>query len=442
MAASRDTHALVDISSTLSRLAQIDATSPTPLTEASLAETAIAPTERAPPTGGRARAEGQEPGTTPGTASRYLPIGLLGEGGMGRVEHMRDTDLLREVAVKHLLPSLVRDHKLLQQFLWEARITAYLDHPNIVPVHDLGFTADGDLFFTMKLVRGTTLEAELAKVRASEAADTQLTLHRRLRLFLHLCNAMAFAHARGVLHRDLKPANVMVGEYGEVLVTDWGIALPLPDASGDALREILPKDVSLSRSAGTPMYMSPEQARGEDLDARSDVYSLSVLLYELISLRPPFEANTLQEVLDKVQRADFAPLRAVCPIASTALEAVVAKGMALAPSERYATMRELAEDIEMVLEGRTPKAEAAPLVKQVARYYVGRDPALARMRIFDIELWMISCHFFGAGLFLVFTVLVPVPWTWFWLFLLAGLIVAARPTREWIRLRRERPEAR
>src|SRR6185503_7884244 len=187
---------------------------------------------------------------------RYELVRELGEGGMGHVEHARDRDLLRDVAVKLLRPELLGDAAMLDQFLWEARVTAHLDHPNIVPVHDVG-RVDENVFFTMKLVRGATLESVLD--------GPELPMPRRLRVFHQICSAIAFAHARGVLHRDLKPSNVMLGEFNEVIVTDWGLALPLDNEAGRAIAELMPPSLR-AISAGTPAYMSPEQARGDALD--------------------------------------------------------------------------------------------------------------------------------------------------------------------------------
>lgn len=396
----------------------------------------MAPTERGP-----SLAPSVPPSSGTAVAERYETLGLLGEGGMGRVERVRDRDLLREVAVKRLLPELLANTKLLRQFLWEARVTAYLDHPNIVPVHDLGVTPEGHLYFTMKLVKGRTLEQELEKVREAGEVESELLVNRRLRLFLQLCNAVSFAHSRGVLHRDLKPANVMVGEYGEILVTDWGIAVPLPDESGDALRALL-EEASVGVSAGTPLYMSPEQVRGDAVDGRSDIYTLGVILYELVALRSPFDAKTVPTLLKQVTEGDSIPLRTAYPKATTAVAAVVAKAMALDPASRYAAVRELVADVETVLDGRTPSAEAAPMATRLARFYQGRDPGTSRMRVIDLDLWMVSSHFFGAGFFLLFSALVPVPWVWFWVFLLAGGLVAIKPTLSWWKLRRGDESAR
>lgn len=304
------------VASTLSRLS-------------GMADTAMAPTERGP-----SLAPSVPPSSGTAVAERYETLGLLGEGGMGRVERVRDRDLLREVAVKRLLPELLANTKLLRQFLWEARVTAYLDHPNIVPVHDLGVTPEGHLYFTMKLVKGRTLEQELEKVREAGEVESELLVNRRLRLFLQLCNAVSFAHSRGVLHRDLKPANVMVGEYGEILVTDWGIAVPLPDESGDALRALF-EEASVGVSAGTPLYMSPEQVRSaKHVDARADQWSLAVILFELLAGRPPFTGGPTA-VSAAIVADDTPSLRELAPEVPAELEQVIGRALGKKPGQRY-----------------------------------------------------------------------------------------------------------
>lgn len=374
-------------------------------------------------------AEGARPVVLGGNGPRYDFRGLLGEGGMGRVERLFDEALLREVAAKQLKPELRGELALLRQFLWEARVTAHLDHPNIIPVHDLAQAPDGTLYFTMKLAAGSTLAAELDALAAGDAGALQrLPLNRRLRQFLQLCHAVSFAHARGVLHRDLKPANVMLGEHGEVLVTDWGLALPLPGDAGDELREHLPDESTHGRS-GTPIYMSPEQARGEALDVRSDVYTLGVILYELASLTRAVEASSAKEAMEKVARGEVRPLEGVSP----SLAAVIRKAMALQPADRYATVEALALDLETVLDGRTPDAEQANVVTQAARYYLGHDPAMGRLNVIDIDLWVLSAGLVGAAVALKF--FPHLAWTW-WLLLLGAGLAAARPTVRWFRNRR------
>ncbi len=372
-----------------------------------------------------------------GTSSgmRYEWIASLGEGGMGRVARVRDRDLLRDVAIKQLLPELRESRRLLEQFLWEARVTAHLDHPNIVPVHDLATAPDQQLYFTMKLVRGASLESAIARWREDEAPHDRAKVHRRLRLFLPICNAIAFAHARGVLHRDLKPANVLLGEYGEVLVGDWGLAIPFGDR-GRELAAIAPSWIA-AQSAGTPAYMSPEQVEGAALDERSDVYTLGIILYELVSLRGAVRGSSVEEVLAKVRRGEIAPIASAMPACSSALEAIVAKAMSLAPDERYESVSALAEDIEAVLDGRTPTAETVSLPARAARYYLGRDPAMSRLRVMDIDFWTASAFFAGGAASAYFARTTTPYW---WALAIAAALLGWPPTARWIRLRRRRNE--
>ncbi|MCA9598509.1 MAG: serine/threonine protein kinase [Myxococcales bacterium] len=360
---------------------------------------------------------------------RYQRRGVLGEGGMGRVERVLDSDLLREVAAKQLRPELRNDGRLLRQFLWEARVTAYLDHPNIVPVHDLGVSPTGHLYFTMKLVRGESLEAALEGLPSDEGALA--TVPRRLRVFLQLCHAVAYAHAAGVLHRDLKPANVMLGAHGEVLVTDWGLAVPLPTPAGDELRHHLPETSERSGS-GTPVYMSPEQAREEPLDERSDVYALGAILYELCELRRAVDGKTLAEILVKVSTGERRPTER----ASAPLAAVIDKAMASDRDRRYASVSALAADVEVALDGRTPDAEAASMLTQAKRYYFSHDPAISRLRVIDVDFWVGSTFFLGMGAAIALGRFLSIHWWWP---VLVGVVVAVMPTLRWLRFRRSMP---
>jgi serine/threonine-protein kinase len=336
------------------------------------------------------------PPPPPTSGHRYQRIATLGQGGVGRVEHARDGDLLREVAVKMLRPDVARSPMLQRQFLWEARVTAHLDHPNIIPVHDLGVDADGRPFYTMKLVRGKTLKDALIEIAALAPRERDATLQRRLRWFLTICQAVAFAHARGVLHRDLKPSNVMIGEFGELLITDWGLAIPLPGAESQPLQALLPEGL-MTESAGTPSYMSPEQARREALDARSDLFSLGVILYEMLGLQPAFPGSSLEAILARVKSVEVKPLDA-----ARSLVAVVQKAMALRCEDRYPDVSALAADVERVLDGRTPAAEPVWLLRRVFRISLQPDRYVARTRAIFIYVLMaylgLASVAFGARL--------------------------------------------
>lgn len=364
------------------------------------------------------------------TPDRYETRGVLGEGGMGIVERVWDVDLMRELAVKRIRPSLDTDARVVAQFLWEARVTAHLDHPNIVPLHDLGLTDEQHLYFTMRNVIGVPLDRALDALRDGDSEMVKrLTLPRRLRIFLGVCHAVAFAHARGVVHRDLKPANVMLGDHGEVLVMDWGLAALLDNDAGRALRAVMPDGVQ-SSSAGTPLYMAPEQTRGVAVDERADVYSLGVALYEMIALAPPFEGASVVELLANAAAGGSRPLPEAAPHASPSLCAVVARAMAVRPEDRYASARELAEDIERVIDGRTPNAERADVVTRAVRVYGSRSKTLAQLRLIDFELWFLGCALAGAA---VGAWLGSWVGPWAWALAVAGALACIPPTVRWIR---------
>ena len=257
--------------------------------------------------------------------TRYRLIDKLGQGGMGGVFRVEDTTLERQVALKVITvgdPEAGWPTRLLQ----EARVIAKLEHPGIVPVHDAGVLADGRSFYTMKLVQGKRLDEHVATVPG---------LSDRLRIFLRICDAVAFAHAHSVLHRDLKPGNVMVGPFGEVLVMDWGLSKLVGSPSGSATSqsgeapaaEIVGPGTAHGSVLGTPGYMAPEQTRGEaSVDERADIYSLGAVLQFLL--------------------ADASPR----PV-PRALAAIRLRAMAADPADRYPSVQELADDVAHFLDG-------------------------------------------------------------------------------------------
>src|SRR5580692_10835166 len=293
--------------------------------------------------------------------THYRLLERVARGGMGVVYTAEDETLQRRVALKILdVPGTEGD--LATRLIREARVLARLEHPGIVPVHDVGTLADGRVFYTMKFVEGQRLDKFIEGVQS---------VQDRLRLFLRICEAVAFAHARGVLHRDLKPANVMVGPFGEVLVMDWGLAkilrgeTQLAEHASDPEATILekPKQPGETNNStkssvitghgtvmGTPGYMSPEQARGEVevLDARSDIFSLGALLRFILTQNTPTGST---------------------PRLDRSLDAICAKATAEQRESRYADVQELGQDVSRYLDGLAVGAHRESLFEKLARFY-------------------------------------------------------------------------
>ncbi|MCB9761832.1 MAG: protein kinase [Alphaproteobacteria bacterium] len=295
---------------------------------------------------------------------RYERRQLLGRGGMGRVIAALDRRLRREVALKEVAPGSAG-----ARLAREAWVTAQLEHPGIIQVYDAGRGPDGGLFYTMRAIRGRSLAETLR-----EAPD----MPARLRLLPHVlaaCQAVAYAHNLGVLHRDLKPANIMVGEFGETQVVDWGLARPADTDDADWEAVLADTDPALTVEGavvGTPRYMSPEQANGLPVDARSDTWSLGAVLYELIVGAPAFDGDSQREVLARVRRGVPPPLRRRAPDAPPELIAIVERAMAPEPADRYPDAKALAEDLNRYLSGLRVGAysyRAADLLRRVARLW-------------------------------------------------------------------------
>jgi eukaryotic-like serine/threonine-protein kinase len=293
-----------------------------------------------------------------GFGARYLPTGVLGEGGMGIIGLCKDVRIGREVAMKMLLKEKLGSADARMRFEREARVQGQLEHPAIVPVYDLGVRPDGRPFFTMKRLHGETLAVIMdALQKGSTTVAAAYPQRRLLGAFSRVCQAVAFANSRGVLHRDLKPSNIMLGDFGEVYLLDWGLA-KLMDAE-DPDDAIAPastqRDTQVGEVMGSPGYMSPEQLRGEidQLDARTDVYTLGVLLFELTTLEPLHPRKGLDTIynstLGKLDNhlSERARARGVPP----ELIAVSMRATALDPRDRYPSARDVYEAIERFLDG-------------------------------------------------------------------------------------------
>jgi len=260
---------------------------------------------------------------------RYQPLGTLGKGGMGEILLVKDTRIARQVAIKVLQPKLRDKREYRSRFLIEARLQGQLEHPSIVPVHDLGEREGGELYFSMKCVRGVTLQEALRAVREAEQT-TRFSRRRLLTAFSSVCLAVDFAHSRGVVHRDLKPPNIMLGDFGEVYVLDWGIAklVDSPDTPIEHALEIPHRDDAATRAdkvLGTPHYMAPERLARGIADARTDVFALGVILRELLD----------------ADAGDIPP----------ELAEVVTDATATDPARRIGTARELHDLVEKYLDG-------------------------------------------------------------------------------------------
>jgi formylglycine-generating enzyme required for sulfatase activity/serine/threonine protein kinase len=343
-------------------------------------------------------------------SSRYRLEGEIAHGGMGAVLGVWDEDLRRHLAMKVMRArgaglggaAPQRDEKLLARFLEEAQVTGQLDHPGIVPVHELGLDLEGRVYFTMKLVKGQTLKEVFGELAQGVGGWTQA---RVLGLLLKVCEAMSYAHAKGVIHRDLKPSNVMIGRFGEVFVMDWGLAKVLGRADEKDIRvrtegALMTTAVQSDRQArsdetpdsplytmdgdvvGTPAYMPPEQARGEveALGPHSDVYALGAMLYHLIAghmpYLPPGTRATNYAVWRWVQSGPPQPLHEIAPETPAELVAICEKAMAREIARRYPDTAELAQDLSAYVEGRVVGAYETGALAE-ARKWVRRNRPLA-----------------------------------------------------------------
>jgi len=332
---------------------------------------------------------------------RYIIEGEIARGGMGTILRAVDCDIRREVAVKYLLNQT--DARKKARFVEEAQITGQLEHPNIVPIHELGVDSLKRLFFSMKMVKGRSLAQVLNDLRQNpKAAEKEYSLRRLLNIFVNVCNALAYAHARGVVHRDLKPANIMIGDFGEVYVMDWGLAKVVK--GGEAAEKAGPpavafppshkvatpiagpsQSISARRSSkvetsrepeadltqegaiiGTPVYMPPEQAAGQvdAINQRSDIYSLGAILYEMLTLQPPIDKEGgYLTILMRVIQGEIVPPEQRNPQRAKAgklpkeISAVAMKALAKNPQDRYPNVEALRRDIERFQEGRSVSAK-------------------------------------------------------------------------------------
>jgi serine/threonine protein kinase/tetratricopeptide (TPR) repeat protein len=354
-------------------------------------------------------------------AKKYRVITTIAQGGMGVVMQARDLRIRRTVAMKVMKSSSQFSRESVLRFIDEAQLTGQLEHPNIVPVYELGIDPHGETFYTMKFVKGITLDDVIRGLRTGKPKITaKYPLAMLVTIFQKICDAVAFAHSKGVVHRDLKPENVMIGSYGEVLVMDWGLAKNLSTVHRDPVSpppQNPSKNPAVSETAasdgrgfqtmngvivGTPPYISPEQARGEldHIDTRSDIYVLGEILYSILTLRPPVTGENVHEVVEKILSSQIpSPLSFNNPPKTSSrqpsktphegeiglihcpgrripegLSAVAMKAMNTDPDGRYQAVVEMQADITAWQGGFATKAERAGIGTHL-RLFVGRHKA-------------------------------------------------------------------
>lgn len=292
-------------------------------------------------------------------------LGKVGEGGMGEILLAKDHDLRRTVAYKKLHAQFAKNEMVLDQFLNEVQITSQLEHPNVVPIYNLEVAKDGSIAYSMKIIQGKTFKDLIKEAKEQfkrqGKADNSHSLSVLLEHFLKVCNAMDYAHHKGVLHRDLKPANIMVGAYHEVCVMDWGIACLIGQNEHEG-----------NQAIGTPRYMSPEQAGGlnQKLEARSDCFSLGLILFELVTLKSPIPpAKDVMGTLKNIIKGKRNPIVHCMPHVKipAELKAIIDKATQRKRIDRYQSANELADDIRRYLRGDAVLAKPDTSLQKVLR---------------------------------------------------------------------------
>ena len=335
-------------------------------------------------------------GQSTSDGGRFRLLRRHARGGIGIVFVAMDSELHREVALKQIQPQHADDPDSRARFLIEAEVTGRLEHPGVVPVYGLGTNDQGRPFYAMRFVRGQSLKEAIDGFHQADRrpgrdpAERTLALRQLLRRFVDVCNAIAYAHSRGVIHRDLKPANILLGPYGETLVVNWGLAKvvgrddPTPQPAGEmTLRPAShsgSSETMAGTAIGTPLFMSPEQAEGRlaQIGPASDIYSLGATLYGLVTGKNPVEDQVgVEEIVARVRRGAIAAPRQVNPGVPPALEAIILKAMALRPADRYHSAHALAEEVERWLADEPVTARREPVWERARRWMRRRRTVVA-----------------------------------------------------------------
>lgn len=293
--------------------------------------------------------------------SRFQILSRHDQGGLGEVMIAHDRQLNREVAVKQIRPKWLGVSEARERFIQEAEVTGRLEHPGVVPVYAMGTWDDGQPFYAMRFIQGSTLREVIAEHREPGSDDDpqakSMELRDLLNRFIDVCNTIEYAHSRQILHRDIKPSNIMIGPYGETLVVDWGLAKLLDASFDDSLTAGFVADNSsesgssrtrVGGTVGTPQYMSPEQAAGEleSIGIRTDVYLLGATLYQILTGVPPHSERSVSKLIERVKQGILTRPREIDPAVPAPLEAVCLKAMSTEPSKRYRSAVDLAREIE------------------------------------------------------------------------------------------------
>ncbi len=325
-------------------------------------------------------------------SSHYTQVRTIGLGGVGLVISAHDPNLNRDVAVKMLRGESKGKLPDIERFIREARATAKIEHPNVIPVHEMGVMDGVGVYFTMKKVKGDNFHEVIENLKKGDRGYCEKYTRRHLlEIFISICNGVSFAHDKKIIHRDLKPHNILIGDYGEVLVMDWGLAKHLDSTEEDKYRDFAAEkgecrfhgDSSMTTDgtiSGTPNYMPPEQADGKvlELDEKSDIYSLGAILYQILTYSPPYTGEDVYKVLADVQKGNLVHPREKCPKHKIPreLEAICLKAMSLEKAERYQSVPELIRDTRNYIEGFSVSAHPdSALVK--FRKLCMRHPAVS-----------------------------------------------------------------